>query len=158
MEHDEWVFFLAGVLGPVRLVAEPLVLYRRHSSNATAGWLEVSRERSLRPAVGDYRRFAAHTAACAEYLERSRPAEAGAAERFERAARAYRRASENWSLRESLYAVADRRARARLLRRLVTGGAYGPRTSGGLGRAALAKDVAAGLALRVPAGSAPEAG
>jgi glycosyltransferase involved in cell wall biosynthesis len=140
MLHDEWIFFLAGVLGPIRLVAEPLVLYRHHGSNDSGGRVDRRRTMSLRPAGEDYVRAAKYTAACADYLER-----AG----FEAGAREYRRASRNWALRTSLYSASDRLARARLLRRLLGARAYRGREAGGFGRAALAKDLAAGLVLAV---------
>ena len=142
MLHDEWVCFLAGALGPIRLVAEPLVLYRHHDSNHSGGWVDRQRTVSLRPATEDYVRAARYTAACADYLER-----AG----LEAGARAYRRASRNWTLRSSLYSASDRRARARVLRRLLAGRAYRNREVGGFGRAAFAKDLAAGVALAVKA-------
>src|SRR3954469_2633102 len=60
MLHDEWILFLAGVLGPVSLLAEPLVLYRQHGANDSGGWVDSRRALSLRPAVGNYRRAAEH--------------------------------------------------------------------------------------------------
>lgn len=150
MLHDEWVFFLAGVLGPVRLVAEPLLLYRQHESNDSGGWVRRHRRLTLRPAFGDYRRAAEHTAACAEYLEMTVPVDEAAAARLTAGARAYRRMAANWATRVSLYEASDRRCRARLLRHLIEAGAYRARSGGGFGRAALGKDVAA-LALRTPA-------
>jgi rhamnosyltransferase len=151
MLHDEWVFFLAGVLGPIALVDEPLVLYRQHDSNDSGGWLEHRRGLTLQPVVENYRSAAAHTAACAEYLRATRSADPEVAERLTAGERAFRAAAENWALRASLYGTAGRRSRARMLRRLVAGGAYRARSAGGFGRIALGKDLAAGLALRVDA-------
>jgi glycosyltransferase involved in cell wall biosynthesis len=145
MLHDEWVFFLAGVVGPIRLVAEPLVLYRQHASNDSGGWVDRRRELSLRPAMDDYRRAAEHTSACADYLAAvGSPVLAEGADE-------YRRAAANWRLRASLYATQGRRSRARVFRQLVAGRAYRARTTGGFGRVAFGKDLAAGVALAVPA-------
>lgn len=149
MLHDEWVLFVAGVLGAVSLVADPLVLYRQHAGNHSGGWVDRGRRLSLWPAVDDYRRAEEHTAACAEYLERAaagRPA-------LLAGARAYRRAAGNWALRRALYARRGRRERVRVLRQLVVADAYGDRTGGGFGRAALGKDLLAGVALRAGARS-----
>jgi hypothetical protein len=144
MLHDEWVFFIAGVAGSIRLVADPLVLYRQHHSNYSGGWVDRRRELSLRPAIDDYRRAAAHTAACARYLE------AAPSPEFVAGAETYRRIAENWQLRVSLYAARSRRSRAQLFRQLVRGHAYRARAVGGFGRIALGKDLAAGVALAVP--------
>jgi glycosyltransferase involved in cell wall biosynthesis len=148
MLHDEWVFFLAGVLGPIQLIDEPLLLYRQHGSNDSGGWVERRRERTLRPATDDYRNAAEHTRACAAYLERAARANPGAAERLLAGARAFAETAESWELRERLYAAPDRRSRARVLRRLLAARAYRDRRTGGFGRVALGKDLA-GVALRV---------
>ncbi|MEA2441077.1 MAG: hypothetical protein QOH76_2501 [Thermoleophilaceae bacterium] len=158
MLHDEWVFFLAGALGRIALIAEPLLLYRQHGANDSGGWVEHRRRLGLRPALDDYRRAAEHTGACAEYLERTAAGEHPNAARLLEAAAAYRQTAANWSTRVALYDAADRRSRAQLLRRLMTARAYRARTVGGFGRAALGKDLAAGLALRVPAQHARDDG
>lgn len=153
MLHDEWVAFLAGVIGPIKLVAEPLALYRQHDDNESGGWFGGTRELSLRPAVGNYLQAAEHTVACAEYLEAAHSEDDAIRERLVEGARAYRRASENWSLRATLYDSRDRRRRARLLRRLVSGRAYRARDAGGFGRTALAKDIVSGVAMRMAGGA-----
>jgi glycosyltransferase involved in cell wall biosynthesis len=149
MLNDEWVFFVAGIAGSISLLDEPLVLYRQHGANDSGG-AAARRERqlTLRPAIGDYRRAAEHTAACADYLTQTSSSDPQLAARLAEGARAYRKAADNWSMRVALYEASDRRSRARLLARLVAGGAYGVRTSGGFGRVALGKDLAAGVALR----------
>ena len=143
MLHDEWVLFLAGVLGCVRLLAEPLVLYRQHESNDSGGVVERDRRLTLQPAMKDYVQAAGHLAACASYLRA-----AGLADGAEH----YRRVAADWDLRAALYRREDRRGRARALRRLIERRAYRDRSEGGFGRAALGKDLVGGLALRVAAG------
>ncbi len=151
MLHDEWMLFLAGVLGPVRLLAEPLVLYRQHDSNDSGGVVDRRRRLTLRPVLEDYGNAAAHYAGCAAYLEGVAAKGSPAAERLAEGARHYRRVAAAWELRSSLYASRDRRSRARALRRLVAGRAYRDRALGGFGRPALGKDLVAGLGLRVRA-------
>jgi glycosyltransferase involved in cell wall biosynthesis len=153
MLHDEWIFFLAGVVGSIRLVDEPLVLYRQHESNDSGGWLDRRRRLTLQPAMADYRRAAAHTGACADYLERTDAEDAELRRRLAAGAEHYRRMSRNWGSRASMYRVRDRRARARHFRRLLARRAYGPRRVGGFGRAAVLKDVVGGLTFRVSASS-----
>jgi hypothetical protein len=142
------IFFLAGVLGhPV--LAEPLLLYRQHGANDSGGG--SSTPPADAHALDDYRRAAAHTAACADYLDAAAARGGAAAERLRAGAGGYRRAATSWALRASLYEPGDRRARARVLGRLLARRAYGPRPAGGFGRAALGKDLVAGVALRVAA-------
>jgi glycosyltransferase involved in cell wall biosynthesis len=149
MFHDEWVLFLAGVLGPIQLLAEPLLQYRQHGSNVSGGWVDRRRERTLRPALDDYRRAHSYTAACADYLDRTAAGDvpADVAERLRAGADAYRRDARNWELRATLYESRQRTRRARAVRRLIAQRAYRDRRSGGFGREALGKDVAA-VALR----------
>ena len=150
MLHDEWVFFVAGVLGAIQLLAEPLLLYRQHDANDSGGWVDRRRHLGLRPAIANYGHSAAHTAACADYLDQAARAatDAGVARRLAAGRDSYRDASRVWSLRLSLYDSRGRRERARVLRNLIAARAYRSRTTGGLGRAALGKDLA-GVALRV---------
>jgi hypothetical protein len=147
MHHDEWILFLAGVVGAVSLIAEPLLLYRQHAANVSGGWLNNERHLSLQPAIDDYRRAAEHTAACAAYLDRAASTNARLAARLRAGAEAYAADAVNWSRRVSLYASRDRAKRARLFRELLASRAYRPRDGGGFGRRALVKDVAAGFAL-----------
>lgn len=149
MLHDEFVFFLAGAVGPIRLVSEPLVLYRQHGSNDSGGWFERRRVNTLAPATTHYRNAAEHTRACARFLAAAAAEHPDVADRLRAAAEHYARTAASWELRLALYDATKRGARMRTLRRLLTVRAYRPRTSGGFGRAALVKDVTGGLVLRV---------
>jgi glycosyltransferase involved in cell wall biosynthesis len=149
MLHDEWTLFLAGALGPVHLLAEPLVLYRQHEANDSGGWLRRQRRQTLEPATDDYRKAADHTSSCARFLKHAAHDLPALADRLEAAAGHYERTSESWELRLSLYGTERRRERFRLLRRLLAAHAYRRRAAGGFGRAALVKDLAGGLILRV---------
>ena len=46
MGHDKRVLFVAGVMGEIELVPEPLVLYRQHGASYS-GWLEREPLRTL---------------------------------------------------------------------------------------------------------------
>jgi hypothetical protein len=107
--------------------------------------------RRLEPAAADYRAAADHCTACAEYLEATAATDPDVRARLAAGASHYRWAAGNWRSRLALYGARDRRSRARILRRLLAARAYRPKPAGGFGRPALAKDVAAGLALRAGA-------
>jgi hypothetical protein len=147
MVADEWLFFLAGVAGPIQLIAEPLILYRRHSSNDSQ-WGGRQPQTTFEPALDDYRQAAEQCARLAGYLEDTMPRDAQTADLLAAGAHHYRRAAGWWQLRVTLYESSARRRRLNALRRLIAAGAYGPRAPGGLGRAALVKDLVGGVALR----------
>jgi glycosyltransferase involved in cell wall biosynthesis len=148
MLHDEWVLFAAGAVGSIALIPEPLLLYRQHERNIS-GWFERDRDVNFEPATADYRAAAEYFASCAGYLDVAVVDDSEAAARVAAAAAHYRRASANWRLRLALYHARDRRTRARILRQLLAAGAYGPRTAGAFGRAALGKDALGGLGLAI---------
>jgi glycosyltransferase involved in cell wall biosynthesis len=152
MLHDEWMLFLAGVVGAVRLIREPLLLYRQHGANES-GWFERERDRSLTPATEDYRRAAAHCAACAEYLGAASAPDPEVAAALTAGAEHYRAAADAWRLRIALYAERRRAPRVRIVRRLASARAYRPTPAGGFGAPALAKDALAGVLLRRGSGS-----
>ena len=146
MLHDEWIFFLAGVLGPIQLVAEPLVLYRQHESNHSGGWVDRRRRLSLRGAIDHYENAAAHTAACADYLERMAAAGGPDAERFATGARSSAASPGGGRCARRCTRPPTAAAGPGCCRELLAEQAYRPRREGGLGRTALGKDLA-GVAL-----------
>jgi glycosyltransferase involved in cell wall biosynthesis len=150
MVHDEWLQFLAGVVGPIQLIAEPLVLYRQHDENVS-GPVERRRLVTLAPVVEEYRAVASYSAGCASFLETLRHDDPTIAARLEAGARHYRRIADRWELRTSLYCAGSRRVRAHAVARLLAARAYGPRAAGGFGPRALGKDVVAGVGLRATA-------
>jgi hypothetical protein len=147
MVHDEWVTFLGGVVGPIHLISEPLVLYRQHGANYS-GWFERARRVTLEPQVRDYVAVATLTAEYARFLSSIRTDDAAIAARIEAGANHYRRQAERWMTRVNLYESPERRARLRLFRRLLSARAYTARAAGGFGRRALGKDLVAGILLR----------
>lgn len=46
--HDNWLFVCAQALGRVRILTEPLVLYRRHAATQTTGALNAHRSLAFR--------------------------------------------------------------------------------------------------------------
>lgn len=147
MEHDEWVFFLAGVCGPLALLAEPLVLWRRHEANVS-GSVPESRAVRLAPVIENYRRAAALNEAYGRFLEAAAGRAPLHSARLREGAESYLHAARDWRLRVALYEAAERRRRMGFLLRLVRSGAYRARRLGGLGLAALPKDLIAGFLLR----------
>lgn len=154
MLHDEWVLFMAGVLGSVQLIAEPLVLYRQHGGNH-AGCTARDRRKRLEPAIDDYRAAAAHCMGCADYLAATVHHDESVTARMADGARHYGHAAANWRRRVDLYRAPDRLTRARVLRRLIAARAYCPRSRGGFGGAALGKDAVGGVAIRLRGPAAP---
>jgi glycosyltransferase involved in cell wall biosynthesis len=149
MLHDEWAFFFANALGAVQLLSVPLVLYRQHGANAS-GWVDARRERSLRPADGDYRTAAALGFEYERFLrERSEAvADPSVEARLRAAADRYGDAARNWRVRAALYDAPARRSRLGTVIRLLGAGAYRKRDLAGMGRTALAKDLVGGVVLR----------
>ena len=147
MMHDEWILFLGGVIGSIQLLADPLVQYRQHGENDT-GWFERERRVTLEPQMDDYRGSAELARSWARFLSAVTVDDPAMATRFAAGAEHYRRLERRWALRMDLYKSSQRRARARLLGRLVSDRAYGARTEGGFGRRALAKDMVGAMARR----------
>jgi glycosyltransferase involved in cell wall biosynthesis len=150
MMHDEWLTFIAGVLGSIAVVPEPLVRYRQHGSNVS-GWVRRQRNTTLQPAAQDYENAADYLDGCAAYLEVASASAGPNASAITVGAAGYRRAARRWALRAALYRTPGRGPRARMLGRLLATRAYGDRAAGGFGHASLVKDVAAGLAFHVSA-------
>ena len=147
MMHDEWVMVIAGVMGSIHLLPEPLVLYRQHGGNF-AGWFERERRVTFEPLIGVYEAAAEYTDACARHLAEIEVRDPELARRVEAGVRHYGAQAERWRLRMALYGTSGLRARARVFRKLVAARAYGPRVGGGFGGRAIAKDLVGGVCLR----------
>jgi glycosyltransferase involved in cell wall biosynthesis len=149
MLHDEWTFFIAGVLGPIVLVETPLVFYRQHGSNDSGGWFDERRRTRFKPVRENYRAAAALTREWAEFLSEAASRSDAEADALRAGSAHYMRMAEEWGLRAALYGTGARARRARIVRTLYSREAYRARDEGGFGRAALAKDVAAGVLRRL---------
>ncbi len=151
MAWDQWVYFLARVLGKTVLSSANLCLYRQHGSNATGAPQVLTRlamlRRTLATGQDAYERRALLADEYSNFLRqlgmhRQEPLLA----RLLKGAWNYRRVAETWRLRSMLYEPGVRR-RVRLGRayRLISTGAYRRRDLGGLGMRSLAKDLYAAL-------------
>jgi glycosyltransferase involved in cell wall biosynthesis len=152
MFHDEWLHFIAGVLGSIVVIATPLVLYRQHESNDSGGWFDERRRLQVAPVVENYRTAAELTREWAAFLADASRRSPSHADRLEAGALHYARSADQWALRVALYDAARRRRRARIVTKLLSTRAYRPREEGGFGRTALGKDVAAGVVWRLTPG------
>ena len=157
MGHDQWICLLAMLAGPVALLADELVLYRRHDANASnlrplvvpggprRGILDIE----VKAAAYDF--LATRLDGVADYLEAT-PVQvphvdaAVVAARAQRRAGQYRLAADLHRRRASVAdASAGRGTRLARVAALALSGAY--RTPGrvGLGLAAAAADVAVAI-------------
>jgi len=155
--HDQWLFFLATVLGTVRFSNERLADYRQHAGNAVGqpvppgllARLQRARRYWLCNPEGRFRTLAAVARDRAEILEASRGRLSGAFQ--ERAAlgqACYAQLASRFESRAALYAERRANARARQLGRMVGAGVYRGASAWDFSRAALLKDAMFGVALR----------
>jgi len=147
MDHDDWVYFLAGSLGKTVFLAEDLALYRQHGGSymgAPAGDLRERVDRGLRLDAGDFRRQGAMFRARRDFWVRIASNPGTRQPVRDEAARSAAWCDRLASLQDARAGVRDQasgRAR-RLLRllRLIVRAGYRPRTWAGLGLRALAAD------------------
>ena len=146
IHHDEWVYGLARVLGEIVWIEEPLALYRQHDSNVTGAAVSPLRGRTesvfatggeyydhRSAQAGDWAELLEGLAADEQDGERRRRLVEGASAHRTLAGRVRRRAS--------VYRPdTSRLERGRTLVRNVRD--YRPRSRGGLGLRAMARDVA----------------
>ena len=146
LHHDEWIYDLARVLGEIVWIDEPLALYRQHDSNVTGA--AVSRLRGRTESVfatgGEYYdNRSAQARDWAELLE-SLAADEHDEERrrrFVEGAAAHRALACRVGRRASVYEPDS--SRLERIRRLVRNRRdYRPRSQGGSGAHALARDLA----------------
>lgn len=159
INHDSWIAFLAMLAGPVALLRDELVLYRRHGRNATplrlptggdkgvAGLFEVDAKAAA------YRVLAGRHDATARFLEDVRP-NLGQVDSDVVRRRAALRASQHRRAAANFLARADaverstpRGQRLARLAALALRGGYGPRRQAGLGVASLGVDLVTTLGL-----------
>ncbi len=148
MPHDSWVALIAGALGRIVPVEEPLAMYRQHHRNVAGVPIPglPGRKGPSRPDSNAYLRLARLAADYAtmfgglarEHLEFS--------PRFEHAARFYARLAESLRVRASIYDLTTSRwARLRSWADLALGGSYVGKGEWPLGLPALVKDFAVSL-------------
>lgn len=155
--HDQWLFFLATVLGTVRFSTSRLTDYRQHGANAIGQPLEpgvmaqlgrarrywlTSPEARFRSLAAAARVRADILSVCCDRL--ANPWRERAAQGHER----YRELALRLELRAELYADRRPSARIRRLQRLQRDGAYRGASPWDFSRSALMKDAMLGVALR----------
>ncbi len=154
LAHDRWAYFLGTTLGRTVYIAEPLADYRQHGANtfgAATGHASLARMRDLM--LVSPHDLARHLEACerrAALLAVARPGSGVSMDSLRAGASHWQRLTALYRLRMALALDPSRLARARLLTRLASLGAYRSRAKGGLGVRAFAKDaLATALARRL---------
>ena len=155
MTHDEWIGLLATSAGRTAFIPEPLALYRQHPAQLFGVARRGPREtvaRLLGAVPEAHEQVADLRTEHARYLrglagtDRVRTTDRATAGNLERAAALREHSAEAWRERAGIY---DRRAhRGKRLERLVAlmrNGGYRRAGAGGLGRAALVRDLAFAL-------------
>ena len=148
LAHDQWFFFLASVFGTIAYFDEPLVAYVQHGSN-TYGWRRWSyRELVTRQFFNRSRHYNRHAKSAesrAAILEIAKSnLEDVWAERAATAAEHYRRVSNHYAERCTLYTSTNLGDRLMAFRTILRKGGY----AGGawsLGRRSLITDICIGV-------------
>lgn len=159
MNHDSWIAFLATLAGPVAVMSDELVRYRRHEDNATPLRLPTGGDKGVAglfdvdAKAAAYRVLAGRHQAAAAFLDGVRPRlghvdAAVVRRRAEGRAAQHRHAAANFRARADTVARSTSRAR-RLVRLtgLALRGGYGRRRKAGLGVASLGVDLVTTLGL-----------
>jgi glycosyltransferase involved in cell wall biosynthesis len=146
MPHDLWVYFLAGVLGHIAFITEPLTLYRQHDRN-TCGAYRISAAEKLRLMLRRQWQSYAQTSGLADEYAAFL---AGMAERASdpkrdllvNGAAHYREISRRFACRQVLHQPETGRAQklGSLIRLLRSGDYAKSRDHGGLGWLSVGKD------------------
>ena len=158
MDHDDWIYMVAGSLGRVVFLAEDLTLYRQHGGSymgAPEGGQREHVDRALRLGSADFLRQAEMFRSRQALWSRVATDEAGDVRTKQAAARAAEWCRALAVLQTARAAVRDeavgRTRRLRRLLRLLAAGGYRPRTRTGLGLRAMAADVLGLRSLTRPA-------
>lgn len=152
--HDQWIFFLASILGIVAYIDSPLVQYRQHDRNTYRLRVNPTLFASLRPsavmtylthlafAAKRYRNLQEIAENKVELLMTLRDGlEATAANRVTKAIRRHRELAERLALRAELYRSPRLKDRIRIISEIVRRGGYGANYRWSFKKAALLKDV-----------------
>ena len=153
--HEQLANLVCGALGGVVYLPDLLSIWRRHTSNVTAGPSGNTTLARAQQTLAEYheeRLYARLSQAATErhgYLERLRPAAAElgshAITGLNRALRSHQRYADALAGRASVYARRKRHQRGLHVAANVLRCDYGRRSRGGLGVASLTRDVAVGV-------------
>jgi len=145
---DEWIFFLAGLVGKRVVIPDVLGVWRRHSTSftgsvesTTSSYSPAFHWRLARSTGADSYAYAAEVCQSrAELAERVARDVAGAPSATE-GVKFYRRVSQTWGRRAQLHDVRSTHAqRLLILAEMMRSLDYRPRSLGGLGAKSLLKD------------------
>ena len=148
LAHDQWFYFLAGTLGTIVYLDEPLVAYLQHASNTAFGWQRVAYRKSikhfLRNRSDEYYRRSMAAGREAEILETAKERFEGVwAERASAAAEHYQLVSWLYAARSTLYSSSKLGDRLKAFREILEKGGYAGKL--GLGSKSLVTDICMGL-------------
>lgn len=154
MAHDQWIFFLASVLGVIVYSDERLVRYRQHGGNAY-GWhrqagLRHRLQTMLRDNGADHRQFSHAAEARARVLKAIADAPLSQQEhdRVKASAAYYDALAYRLALRARVYTAPRVYQRIMACLRLVSAGGYNRGTMWNIGPKAMLKDIVLGLIFR----------
>ena len=147
LSHDQYFFFLASALGRVVYIDEPLAAYVQHRHN-TVGW--KGHRRQLRSALTNhgiaYSHFAKSLDRCGVILNSIEKDLNGAcAQRAGIAAENYRKLSEVYAIRSTIYKSTKFDERLKAFRKIFAQGGYNDEWS--VGRISLLKDICLGVTI-----------
>jgi glycosyltransferase involved in cell wall biosynthesis len=148
MAHDQWVFFMAGVLGTVDYVSARLAAYVQHGHNVIgwrgrSGWSTRLRWVFENHAEG-YRRYGAAAGRRADILDQlPRQRDPARYDRMAEQARDLRALARLFASRADIYAAPTMRERATAFRDVLGQGGY--RQAWAFGRSSLCKDLTLGV-------------
>jgi hypothetical protein len=156
ISHDDWVNLVCAALGRTELLPDRLIKYRRHDATASTSYNPLAsappRPRTRPDPATLFCDIAVAAEARAAYLGSLAPlaAELGPAAEagLRRAIAAHRGYAEAMRGRARRYREPDPRRRVALVAQAAAGGEYGPRSRGGLGPRAVARDLTTGLFAR----------
>jgi len=153
MAHDQWFFFLASALGRIIYLDEPLVAYIQHERN-TFGWTRQSHSlQNLKSVLLNPKDTDSYLSTCLKsrgtILDSARvELDDPWRERAQLAAKHYRRLSEAYAQRSTIYRSARFGDRLKIFRQLLAKGGYEGAWSKGrwsISRKSLVKDLCLGV-------------
>lgn len=154
--HDQWFSFLGSCLGSTGYIAEPLVLYRRHTTTTTlwgssAGFAAKFKNlmATKRGRLADYALSAQRRVAALEQIQGRLAGEESA--QAKAAAVRWRKIAGNCRRRGEMYLASGLLPRLGKFMGLLKGGVYGPAAAGGVGHKELVRDFVRGVLFPAPA-------
>jgi glycosyltransferase involved in cell wall biosynthesis len=144
--HDLWIFYLASSLGTIKYVSRPLALYRKHGTNASGSWKDVSSVQAklsnlMSTSLDGFKRNECTARNRAFVLEEIKKRLPDKEVELDRAIAGYQTLATYFGLRQDMYKDKNTRSRFQRLMSLRRNGGYRPRAEWGVGRSALIRDI-----------------